>query len=97
MTYAELVAANARIADACEIDYDDNLDWFYGDDGRKLSKFQVGQEAYYAAMWRTALTCDEMRRGFDAAHTFANVVVAKPVIVWNYSDEPGYRASWHTY
>lgn len=93
--YAEHMRKSAAIAELVDCTYNTMLDWYYTAEGVKVSDRYVGQEAYYAGAKRDDLTTADMRHGFDLAHE-------AELMTWNFDidaadNEPGYRASWHTY
>ena len=97
--YAEHMRKSKAIADLVDCTYNTMLDWFYIAEGVKVSERYIGQEAYYAGAKRDDLTTAEMRYGFDSAFAAMQKDEARyQALTDTYlQDEPGYRASWHTY
>ena len=84
--YADHINRSKAIAELIDCDYNSMLDWYYTDEGCKVSELYVGREAYYAGAARADLTTNDMRHGFDLAHDAESMT-------WNFDDnhEDSYR------
>ena len=74
--YAEHMRKSAAIAELVDCTYNTMLDWFYTAEGIKVSERYIGHLAYYKGAKRADLIGDEMREGFDAAHSIESTVWA---------------------